>query len=362
MERLRGGIKMLYKEDWDKTKKKYEEYWNRENHDRPLICIHAPKKNSKRVSVKAPENLRQRWVDTEYVIKAARANFENTFFGGEAFPKLCPNLGPDIFGAFYGADLEFGRDTSWAHPIIEDWDKVGKLTFNEDGFWYKKMIQMTKDIVEDSKGDYMVGITDLHPGTDGLVSLRGPENLCYDVLDYPEKVKEGVFELFNGFKKITDELYDITTKYQEGSTNWMGVWHPKKWYVTSSDFSCMISKDMYKEFVLPELLEELNYLDASIYHLDGPGALKHLDTLLDMEKLNGIQWVYGAGQPTASHWIPVLKKIQEAGKLIHINIVPEDLDVLLEEIKPEGVLYDLGCSSEEEARAILKKVENYRKR
>lgn len=353
---------MLYKEDWDKCKQKYLEYWSKENHDRPLISIRAPKKNSKRVEVKGSDNLRERWMDTEYIIKSGRAQMENTFFGGEAYPILWPNLGPDVFGAFYGAELEFGEETSWAHPIIEDWNDVDRLKFNAESLWYKKIIQMTKDIVEDSKGDYMVGITDLHPGADGLVALRGPENLCYDVLDYPERVKDGVMELLPGFKKTVDELFDITQKYQKGTTNWMGQWHPEKWYVTSCDFSCMISQDMYKEFILPELIEELNYLDASIYHLDGPGALKHLDTLLSIEKLNGIQWVYGAGQPTASHWIPVLKKIQKAGKLIHVDIVPEELDVLLEAIEPEGVMYNTYCSSEDQARAILKKVETYKKK
>lgn len=221
---------------------------------------------------------------------------------------------------------------------------------------------MTKDIVEDSKGDYIVGVTDLHTGADGLVALRGPENLCYDVMDEPEIIKKGVMELLLGFKKIMDELHTLTQKYQKGTTNWMGIWNPEKWYVTSCDFSCMISENMYKELILPELLEEINYLDASMYHLDGPGALKHLDTLLSIEKLKGIQWVYGAGQPTASHWIPVLKKIQKAGKLIQVDIVPEDLDILLKELEPEGVMYQTWCSSEDEAKAILKKVESYNRK
>ncbi|MBC8060625.1 MAG: trimethylamine corrinoid protein 2, partial [Clostridiaceae bacterium] len=80
-----------------------------------------------------------------------------------------------------------------------------------------------------------------------------------------------------------------------------------------------------------------------------------------LENLNGIQWVYGAGQPTAAHWIPELKKIQNAGKLIHIDVVPEDLDVLLKELKPEGVMYNVICSNEDDARDILKMVENYKK-
>ena len=130
----------------------------------------------------------------------------------------------------------------------------------------------------------------------------------------------------------------------------------------------MISPIAYKEFVEAELLAELEWLDASIFHLDGPGALTHLDALLEIPSLNGIQWCYGAGQPTAAYWIPVLKKIQNAGKLIYINAAPVDLDVLLEELKPEGLLLDINLIpndltyskvfTEQEARAIIKKIEN----
>jgi hypothetical protein len=123
----------------------------------------------------------------------------------------------------------------------------------------------------------------------------------------------------------------------------------------------MISTQMYEELVVGELLEELDFLDASIYHLDGLDALKHLDRLLAIDKLKGIQWVYGAGQPTASHWIPVLKKIQDAGKMIQIDVVPEELDIMLENLKPEGVMYTINARTEEEGRALMKKVERYKR-
>lgn len=356
---------MLYKNDWEKAKVKYNEFWARENHDRPIISVYAPKDGYVRKQVKAPEKLSDRWMDIEYVINNSREGFAATYFGGEAFPSINPNLGPDILGATLGCELEFGDDTSWSEHFVHDWDQViGKLKFDPENKWWKKIKSMTEAVVEDAKnGDYMVGITDLHPGADGLVSLRGPENLCYDLIDYPDEIKKASFEVLEVHKKELDELYAITTKYQHGSTHWMGIWHPGKWYNTSSDFICMISKEMFAEFILPELVEELDFLDASIFHLDGPGALKHLDTLLQLPKLNGIQWVYGAGQPSASHWIPTLKKIQAAGKLIQVNIQPEELDVLLDELNPEGVMYITSCASEQDAKDLVKKAEkSYKKK
>lgn len=355
---------MINKDNWTQTQQKYLEFWARENHDRPLISVTAPKDGYVKKVIKAPDKLADRWTCTEYVIKRSRENFEATFFGGESYPMVYPNLGPDIFGAILGCDLEFGEDTSWANHFVTDWDEVvGKFVFNPESKWWEKIKEMTEAIVEDARqGDYFVGLTDLHPGMDGLVSLRGPENVCLDLIDNPDAVKKATVEIFSIYRKVLDELYSITIKYQKGSTHWMGVWHPGKWYSTSCDFICMISGEMFSEFVLSEIKDELKLLDASIFHLDGPGALKHLDALLELPDLNGIQWVYGAGRPTASHWIPVLKKIQDAGKLIHVDIVPEEIDILLEELKPEGVMYNTRCKSEQDARDLLVKTEKAYKR
>lgn len=121
----------------------------------------------------------------------------------------------------------------------------------------------------------------------------------------------------------------------------------------------MISEDMYEELFVGEIEKEIEYLDASMYHLDGPDALKHLDRLLKIPSLNGIQWVYGAGNPTASHWIPEIKKIQDAGKCVQIGVMPEELEIMLKELRPEGLMYMIDARSEEEAKDLLKMAEKW---
>lgn len=353
---------MRYQENWEACKGKHLEYWALENHDRPLMVVTAPKNGSRGGDSFAPDTLRDRWLDTEYVIRRGRRQFENTYFGGEALPILWPNIGPDFFGALFGCELEFGENTSWAHPNVEDWDTVKPLALDPENPWWKKMVEMTAAMADDAKGDYLVGITDIHSGADGLVSLRGPQNLCYDLVDHPEAVKRVNFEMLEVYKAVVRNLHAIISRKQEGSVNWMRIWHPGLWYVTSCDFSCMISPAAYKEFCLEEIRREIDFLDASVYHLDGPGALKHLDAILKIPNLNGVQWVYGAGQPSARHWIPVLKKIQDAGKTIQVDTAPGDLDVLLRELRPEGVMYMAHCNCEQDARDLIRKAERARKR
>ena len=356
---------MLYCENWDKVQKKYLEFWARENHDRPLMKLQIIKDSQEKEPVSTHGTLRERWMDTEYILKRANWSMQNTRYFAEAFPNLSPNLGPDWFATGYGAQLEYGETTSWSGHFLTDQDVENYKGFvlNTQNVYYQKMDEILKAAVEDGKDKYMVGVTDIHPGADCLVSLRGPQNLCTDIYDYPEFIPKGTMDIFSDFKEIYNHQYEIVTKYQKGCTCWMGLWHPGKWYVPSCDFSCMVSEAQYNELIVGEIEKEVEFLDASIYHLDGPGALRHLDRILEIPGLNGVQWRYGAGQPSASHWIPVVKKIQAAGKCVEIEVQADELEVMLEEVDPEGVCFWItGVKDEAHAEFLMKMAEHRRRK
>ena len=355
----------MFGKDYDIVKRRYLEYWNRENHDTPLVSVYARERlggeegsgagggpNGSRTANQA--ELRRRWLDTEASVAAFRRSLKRTYCGGDAYPCYNPNLGPDIIGAICGCDLEFGEETSWAVHCVDDWADYPPIAFDENNFWFKKIAEITKAACDDSCGDYLVNITDLHPGMDALVSLRGPEQLCLDMADCPDEVISRVNQVHAVHTEVYNRLESITSQIQRGTCNWMGAWYPdKRWYVTSEDFTALISGDDAERFVLPHIMAELDFLDASIFHLDGPTALHHLDRLLQLPNLNGVQWVYGAGQPTARFWPQVLTKIQRAGKLIDIFAEPDDLAPLCELLEPEGLHIHCGAANREDADAML---------
>ena len=178
---------MEYCENWDKIRKRYLEYWAMENHDRPLVSIRAPRAKQEKKPESRHTSLKERWMDTEYIIKSSNWEMRNTYYGGEAFPALNPNLGPDYFAACFGTKLEFGEDTSWSVPFLtdEDVEEYQGFLLCRQNEYYRKMLEITQAAVEDGKGKYLVGVTDIHPGLDGLVSMRGPQQLCMDTLDQP---------------------------------------------------------------------------------------------------------------------------------------------------------------------------------
>jgi hypothetical protein len=122
----------------------------------------------------------------------------------------------------------------------------------------------------------------------------------------------------------------------------------------------MISTKIFEKFFMPELVAEIEWLDRSIYHLDGPGALRHLEMLLDIDKLDAIQWVYGAGRGPATRWLDVYRQVQAAGKSVLVTFEPQELDDIIAGLRPEGVILDTWAESLEHGNAILDKVRRWK--
>jgi len=116
---------------------------------------------------------------------------------------------------------------------------------------------------------------------------------------------------------------------------------------------------MFREFVFPLIIEECKEFDRTIWHLDGPLELPHLDSLLSIRELDCIQWIPGEGNPDSGEecWVPLYRKIQEKGKLLQIFVPPEKVTKILGKIEQKGVAVATTCASRIEARRLIKEIE-----
>src|SRR5690606_13364738 len=148
--------------------------------------------------------------------------------------------------------------------------------------------------------------------------FRDPQQFNIDLIESPAEVKRLIRRVTDLYFQIFDKSYNRLKAAGQACSTWPGIVSSYKWYVASNDFSCMISPEMFQTFFLPGLIEECRALEASLYHLDGPDALRHLDSLLAIPELDAIQWVYGSGHGRASDWIEVYQRCQAAGKGLQI--------------------------------------------
>jgi len=351
---------MDFKEDWEETKNRFEAWWAGEVLDRPAIQVTAPRADARRKEIPPPPSLEQRWTDVAHVIAVTEERFRCAYFGGEAFPCFWPNLGPDVFAAYLGCELIFHETTSWARPLITDWNDPLRVGLDEDNKWWRLTVEFTEAAARASAGRWFVGLTDLHGGMDALAAMRGRQSLALDIVDNPDKIEQAMASLTPLWFQVFERLHGIAELAIAGSSTWLSIWSPGRCYPVSCDFAALISPAAFERFILPDIEAQVNWLDHSIFHLDGPGALPHLEILLHLPGLNGIQWVPGAGSGSMLQWVPMLKTIQQHGKILHLSVGAEEVEPLLSELSPKGLMLSTSCASESEARDLLRRVRQAR--
>jgi hypothetical protein len=346
--------------DWEMRIKRQDAFWQREIIDRPVVSMSGWQEDPDFPFPVTPTNVRDRWLDVQYVAERSLADAMAMRCYGDALPTIMPNLGPEVFSAFFGCELGFGENTSWSEPIIDDWSDTSRVKFSEDSFYWKKLLELMDACLEVGKGRFYTGITDIHPGGDAIAAFRDPVRLNMDMIEAVDDVKSMLRTVTDTFFQVYDFYYDKLRAAGQPASTWASIVSSKKWYVPSNDFSCMISKEMFDDIFLPGIAEECRFLEASIYHLDGPDALRHLDSLLEIPELNAIQWVYGAGNGRATDWLHIYKKCQDAGKGVQIYCDLSELDAIMEALRPEGVWLAVSSAGDEEAaQAVIKKVSNW---
>jgi len=73
----------MVQKDYDTIKKRWLEYWYKENHDRPIMCVCAPLNINATPDFSFPDKIGDRWLDVEFATKYARFKIENTYYAGE---------------------------------------------------------------------------------------------------------------------------------------------------------------------------------------------------------------------------------------------------------------------------------------
>jgi hypothetical protein len=349
-------------DDWEMRIKRQDAAWQGQIIDRPVVDLSFFEYNPDYpFPTKQHASLEEWWLDIQYQVELWLALTMGTCCMGDALPKVMPNLGPDFFAACYGARLVFGQETSYIEPFLKSWDEADKLAFDWANPYFLKMEELYAGYLEVGKNKFYVSWPDIHSGGDCLAGFRGPANLAMDLYDNREQVKALLKKVTKDFFKLYDHYYDKLTKAHQPCTGWPGPVSTYRWHVPSNDFSYMISPKDFDEIFLEGLREENRYMEANIHHLDGPGCLRHLDSLLSIKELNMIQWVFGAGRGRASDYIDLYKKIQASGKGLQFQDVEVDeVDRLISELRPEGIWMHVNVTDREQAEAVLKKVNKWK--
>ncbi len=92
--------------------------------------------------------------------------------------------------------------------------------------------------------------------------------------------------------------------------------------------------------------------------MDGKGQIPHLDLLLSIDALHGIQWIPGDGQPPTQNWLSLLGRIRRAGKLCQVFVSAAGALEIVRELGGKGFAFAIIEPLQgEDVKAFLKELE-----
>lgn len=350
-----------WKSNLEDTKKRYVDWWNHKGiilnmweHFQEGVTPHA--------DVPAPppyRDLNQRWFDPEWRADYLDWYVAHSSLMADMLPVANTQLGPGSLAAILGGVFEGGEDTIWIHPNPNFTDDITFDPTHPNYLLHKNLLKACKT---KAQGHYYVGMPDLMEGLDVLAAIKGTDKVLLDTVMQPEVLERQMQQINDIYFRVFDELYDIIREGDEMAFCYFSSWAPGKMSKLQSDISTMISVDDYRRFVQPFIREQCQKIDYTLYHLDGVGAMRHLDALLEIEELNAIQWTPGVGEPQGGSpkWYDLYNKILAAGKSIMACWVTlDELKPLLDHIGGEGVHIEMDFHNEREVEQAMQIVEEY---
>ena len=350
-----------WKANLEETKQRYIDWWNHKGiilnmweHFQEGVTPHADVPEPKPY-----KDLNQRWFDPEWRAEYLDWYVAHSSLMADMLPVANTQLGPGSLAAILGGVFEGGEDTIWIHPDPNYTDDIKFDPQHPNWLLHKDLLRACK---QKAQGHYYVGMPDLMEGLDVLAAIKGTDKVLLDTVMQPEVLERQMQQINDIYFRVFDELYDIIREGDEMAFCYFSSWAPGKMSKLQSDISTMISVDDYHRFVQPFIREQCQKIDYTLYHLDGVGAMHHLDALLEIKELNAIQWTPGVGEPQGGSpkWYDLYKKILAGGKSIMACWVTlDELRPLLDNIGGDGVHLEMDFHNEREVEQALLIVDEY---
>ncbi|NCO35723.1 MAG: hypothetical protein AUJ92_07215 [Armatimonadetes bacterium CG2_30_59_28] len=344
---------LLFKPDLTVATRRWEAYFAGEVIDRPLVCVTAPIEGKQAVPLST--YAQRAHGDLDDAIDRALINAEATWCGGEVMPAFWLSFGCDEIAAFCGSELVWGGNsgnTTWSKSFVNDWAECLPLRLQEDHPLWQRMLSFYRKAADRLEGKMLLKPLDLHTNMDLLAAVRNPQRLCMDMIDQPEMIDRAM----NGARAIFREVWEAIAA--AGRMDELGDYHDfysrEGAACLQCDFSCMMSPEMFRRWVLPALEAEASVVQHALYHWDGPGALAHTNDLLAARGLHTLSYVPGAGHGEHIDHLDLMKRVQAGGKSVSVAGTPEQLKLMHRELRPEKAMYWTHTKTIKEGEELLR--------
>jgi hypothetical protein len=351
---------MKYKPDWDDAQERLTALWQGRARGRPCLAVTAPSGRGLQPPPLPPDP-EARWLDPDTVLGLARTQLENTWWGGESIPSFL------LMGGWVvslGGTPHFDSRTIWFDPQPVDFTHASPFRHDPADPWVVKHRRLyERALAAAGWDDFLVGNPCILPANDLLSMHMGTDTFLLALVDQPEWMRKAIRTGARDLVRARRDLRDMAEgrhRFPFGIAGWMPFWAPESFASTQSDVSCLLSPDMFEEFVVPELDELAAAYGALWYHLDGGNARQHLPRLLSLPALRVIQYTPMPSEPpNGPEHLALYRQIQAAGRIVHIAVPKTSVEPLIRALDPGLLMLQTSCASIEEGQDLLRAAERW---
>lgn len=330
-----------------------ENWWDHGSQEKPLVMVShlAPE-----ATLPQTDDLVRHWTDVEFVVRRAIARIDATRYHGVALPYHTATLGASSMLLALGAQAEFiDTATVWAHPQLTRIEETLEVSLHPANELYRSMLDITRTSAERAADHHFVAPFALSGVMDNLAGLYGNDRLLVDLIERADEVERAMEHQKRLWIEAFGEVHAIIAGAgNEGTLGWAGIWAPGTTFPIQEDISYMISPEMFDRFSLPHIRDIVDAMEYPFYHLDGIGAIAHLDSLLGIERLKAIQWQPGAGHERLADWYELLERVLDGGKSLQVYATADEIEPLHRAIGGTGVLAIVTGAGEEDVRMLAR--------
>ncbi|MDO9542224.1 MAG: hypothetical protein Q7J98_07875 [Kiritimatiellia bacterium] len=278
------------KPDWPDAAQRWTAFWKDEvPKDRVLMAIKTPRLDNPYPKPKEPENYEDFHVNLDFVIARRLHEVYSAEYLAEAIPAATISITGGYLGILLGGKLRpMANGIIWSEPFIADWDSVDVLRIDRSSRWYKLALDQLALFREHSR-DFLTLIPDFHGVSDALVSVRGAQDLAFDLVDQPEQIKRAGRQIVAAWLEAYNEAYDYISGYQAGSVIWFNMWHPGRCEAIQEDFADLLSPEQYRQFFMQPDREFSRHIDKAMFHLHNT-MTRLQEVTLEMPEIAGTQF------------------------------------------------------------------------
>lgn len=284
-----------------------------------------------------------------------------TGYAGEGYPFYLPGLGPGCLAAVISNFARYVAPTIWFEgdePFA--WERLLEITPDVSTPYRRAVEQFMPRVVERLQPQYVIAMPDLGVGLDTLSSLRHAQTLLLDVYDHEDTLPRALDNVCALWLDVYRRLDAVISPGNHGChAETMRYLSGAPTHIAYCDFAAMISPAMFERYVLPILRREAALFgNRTVFHVDGPGMVAHVDLICSVPGVFAIQWVPGAGNPGAlsEQWDSLYRKIIDHGRRICLAGIgtPDELTAFFRKFPATEFYVPATCRTRREAEALLR--------